>query len=259
MAKPLTWQTLRRFLARRPLRSIVDVGWLISDRRASLIWDEPQPVRRTRDRPVSAKSVQVCPAAIDLIARHFVVSCPIDVCLRVKLEPGKPPTLANVDGPRSTIRSKALSQMVTVVDRAEWRHPDRPLLQFSTPYVFLADDPVYLNQVPPYLDFTDPAWPGVPVSGRFPIHIWPRHLMWAFEWHDTAKDLVLTRGQPWFYVFFDTYDPASRVRLIEAEMTPSLARYIESIAGVTNYVSRTYSLFERARKRRPKTLLVRKA
>lgn len=36
------------------------------------------------------------------------------------------------------------------------------------------------------------------ISGRFPIHIWPRHLMWTFEWHDTSQDLVLTRGQPWF-------------------------------------------------------------
>ena len=252
------WQILRKLMMRRTLRSIVEVGWLISDRRASLIWDEPQPVRRSREKPVSAKSVQVCPAAIDFDARHFVVSCPIDVRLRVKLEQGKPPTLENVDGVKSSIRSKALSQMVTIVSRAEWRHPDRPILQFTTPYVFLADDPVYINQVPPYLDFIDPAWPGVPISGRFPIHIWPRHLMWAFEWHDIAKDLVLARGQPWFYVCFETGNLTSRVRLVEAEMTQDVERYIEAISGVTNYVNRTYSLFERAKKRRPKTLLVRK-
>jgi len=252
------WRTLRKLLPRRPLRPVVDVGWLISDRRASLIWDDPQPVRRSHERPASAKSVQVCPAAIDFDARHFVVPCPIDVRLRIRLEEGKPPALENVDGARSTIRSKALGQMVTIISRAEWRRPDRPILQFITPYVFLADDPVYLNQVPPYLDFIDPAWPGVPISGRFPIHVWPRHLMWAFEWHDTAKELVLARGQPWFYVRFETHDPASRVRLVAAEMTPGVERYIEAISGVTNYVNRTYSLFERAKRRRPKTLLVRK-
>jgi hypothetical protein len=251
------WQAIRKLVTRMPRRSVVDVGWLLSEERASLIWDDPQPVRRARDKPLSAKSVQVCPAAIDFDARHFVVPCPVDVHLRLKLEQGKPPALENVDGLKSTVRSKTLGQMVTIINRPEWRHPDKPILQFTTPYVFLADDPVYINQVPPYLDYIDPAWPGVPISGRFPIHIWPRHLVWAFEWHDTTKDLILARGQPWFYVSFETYDPTSRFRLVEAEMTPDVRRYVESIVGVTNYVNRTFSLFERAKRRRPKTLLVK--
>lgn len=253
------WQILKNLLSPQQPRSGIDVGWLITVRKASLIWDEPRPVRRGGEKPASAKSVQVCPAAIDFDARHFVISCPVDVRLRITLEQGKAPSLQNVDGLRSTVRSKALGQMVTVINPVEWRHPNRPILQFVTPYVFVADDPVYINQVPPYLDFINPAWPGVPVSGRFPIHIWPRHLVWAFEWYDTTQDLVLSRGQPWFYVRFDTRDPARSVRLVEAELTPDLDRYIEAIGGVTNYVNRTYSLFERAKKRRPKTLLVKKA
>ena len=242
---------------RRPGRSVVDVGWIITDPKASLIWDDPQPLRRKGERPASAKSVQLCPAALDFEARHFVVSCPVDVRLRVRLEPGKPPSLENADGSKSSIRLKALSQMVTIINQTEWRHPGRPILQFKTPYVFLADEPVYLNQLPPYLSFTEPAWPGLQLAGRFPIHIWPRHLMWAFEWFDTSKELVLARGQPWFYVRFEADNPASPVRLVEAELTPAVQRYIDSIGGVTNYVNRTYSLFERAAKRRPKVLLVR--
>jgi hypothetical protein len=253
---------MRRLLEKASLlgpgRSLVDVGWIITDQKASLIWDDPQPLRRKGERPASAKSVQLCPAALDFEARHFVVSCPVDVRLRVQMEPGKPPVLENADGLLSTIRNKALSQMVTIISRAEWRHPDRPILQFKTPYVFLADDPVYLNQVPPYLSFIQPAWPGLQVAGRFPIHIWPRHLMWAFEWFDTTKELVLSRGQPWFYVRFEAHNPTSSVRLVEAELTPVVQRYVESIGGVTNYVNRTYSLFERATKRRPKVLLVRR-
>lgn len=200
----------------------------------------------------------LCPAAIDFDARHFVVSSPIDVRVRVKLEQGKPPALENVDGLKSTVRSKALGQMLNVISRAEWRHPDRPILQLITPYVFLSDDAVYLNQLPPFLHFIQPAWPGTMISGRFPIHVWPRHLMWAFEWHDISQDLVLTRGQPLFYVRFEAQDPKRPVRLIEAELTPALEHYIEAIGGVTNYVNRTFSLFERAARRRPKTLLQRR-
>jgi hypothetical protein len=42
---------------------------------------------------------------------------------------------------------------------------------------------------------------------------------------------------------------------VETGITPEAKAYIDSISGVTNYVNRTYSLFDRARQRRPKTLL----
>jgi hypothetical protein len=96
------------------------------------------------------------------------------------------------------------------------------------------------------------------VGGRLPIHIWPRVMMWAFEWYDQSQDLIIQRGEPWFYVRFETEDPSRPVRLVEAEMTPQLREYLNGIRTVTNYVNQTYSLFATARERRPKTLLVRK-
>jgi hypothetical protein len=95
----------------------------------------------------------------------------------------------------------------------------------------------------------------VQINGRFPIDIWPRALQWAFEWHDMSKDLVLKRGEPLFYVQFEGPDPSASVRLIEAKRTPELMSHIDSITGVTEYVSQTYSLFKNARERRPGRLL----
>jgi hypothetical protein len=43
--------------------------------------------------------------------------------------------------------------------------------------------------------------------------------------------------------------------LIEAKKTPELESYIDSITGVTEYVSQTYQLFKTARERRPARLL----
>jgi hypothetical protein len=83
-------------------------------------------------------------------------------------------------------------------------------------------------------------------------------MMWAFEWYDTSKELVLRRGEPWFYVRFETEDPSRPVRLIEAEMTPALEEYAAGAFAVTNYVNRTFSLFNTARERRPEKLLVPK-
>lgn len=41
-------------------------------------------------------------------------------------------------------------------------------------------------------------------------------------------------------------------------MTPPVRAYLAGMAGVTNYVNRTFSLFRSAEERRPKQMLVRK-
>jgi hypothetical protein len=163
----------------------------------------------------------------------------------------------DVDGRNSSVLGKSLAQMTTVFPRDLWRHPDRPLLQFHTPYTFVADEEVYLMQLPPLLHYTSPRWPGVVIGGRVPIHIWPRPLAWAFEWHDVQEELVLKRGDPWFYCRFETSPQNRHVRLVEAALTPELKQYFAGLNGVVNYVNGTFSLFDTARQRRPERLLVR--
>jgi len=206
-----------------------------------------------------AKSVRYCPAVLDHDARLFEVSSPIDLCLRVTLGSEKePPRLINAAGDKSTIRPKYLGEMVHLIPRKEWRHPDRPILQIFTPYLFVADEPVYMTQFPPFSHFRSSTLPGLMIGGRFPIHIWPRHLMWAFEWYDQKQNLTLQRGEPWFYVRFETQDPSRSVRLVETEITPQLREYITGVRGITNYVNRTFSIFATARSRRPKKVVIPK-
>ena len=244
---------------KRTQRRAVDVGWAIQADKASLIWATPRRFGRNLPKAQSVKSVQACPAAIDFDARHYVIDCPLDLHLRLAFDDATgQPKLINMEGAQSAIRAKSAAQMISIVSRQEWRQPDRPIIQIVTPYIFLADEPVYVNQLPPYLEHIDHPLPGLMICGRFPTHIWPRHLMWAFEWHNTKKDLILRRGAPWFYVRFEGEDPSRPTRLLEAEMKPDVREYINSITGVTNYVKHTFSLFDLARQRRPKTLLYRK-
>ena len=235
---------------------VADVGWIINVKEAAFIWEAPRKITRPSGRTQHAKGVSVCPAAVDHDARLFEIPCPVDLHLGVKL--GEDVQIANLAGDRSPIRNKHLRQMFAVVNRSEWRDPARPLIQFKTPYIFLADEPIWMSQVAPYYHFANPAWPGVLVGGRMPLDVWPRGMIWAFEWCDTSKPLISKRGDPWFYVSFETMDPSRRVRMIEAEYTPEFAEYYKGISGVTNYVNRTYSLFDTARSRRPKTLLTPK-
>jgi len=232
------------------------VGWLLKTEDASIIWDTPRPVR-IESQSTDSRSVAQCPSVVDFNRRHFVINCPIDVHLRVKLS-ATGLDVNNLLGDASPIRGEALQQWIVFQPRQEWRHPQRPVLQMPTSYLFVSDDPIYVNQYPPVLHYAGDKRPGVQIGGRFPIDIWPRALMWAFEWHDTTKDLILRRGEPLFYVRFEGLDPAANVRLVEATKTPELQSYINSITGVTKFVGQTYSLFKTARERRPAKLLVPK-
>jgi hypothetical protein len=237
-----------------------EVGWLVDTDHAGFIWDAPARVRiGTADGQRHAKSVAACPAVIDFEARHFAVPCPITARLKMTIDPNTgEAAVANAAGDQSPIRSKALGEMVKRVPAKEWRHPSRPVVQIVTPYVFLSDDPVTMSQTPPFNHFKPQPWPGLMIGGRFPIDVWPRHLMWAFEWHDVDRELVLTRGDPFFYVSFETGDASRQVRLVEAERTSELKEYMGGLSSVTNYVNRTFSLFATARARRPPALLVKK-
>jgi hypothetical protein len=244
---------------KQALSRTAEVGWVLDTDQAGFIWDAPR--RLSSDHPPAkhAKSVAFCPAMIDYESRIYEIPCPIDVQLRIAIdEKTKQPTLVNAAGDQSTIRNRYLGQMAVMINRAEWRHPDRPVVQIATPYLFVSDEPIYMSQMPPFQFRRTPALPGVVIGGRMPIHIWPRHMMWAFEWYDPKAVIELKRGEPWFYVRFETHDPSRPVRLVEAEMVPALKEYMHGARSVTNYVNRTFSLFKTAQTRRPSQLLFKK-
>ena len=112
-----------------------------------------------------------------------------------------------------------------------------------------------MSQVGAFMHYQKTPLPGTIFGGRFPIHNWPRPLMWAFEWHDTEKDLILKRGEPWFYVQFETLPQDRAVSLVEAENTDELDGYLEHISAAVNYVNQTFSLFREAEKARPGKLI----
>lgn len=235
---------------------VAQVGWVLDAEKGGVLWGAPKRLERQTSDVAHAKSLQFCPAMIDFDARHFEIPCPFDLEVRFGKDPKTgAPILVNTLGDKSPIRAQHLGKMLHIVPQKEWRHPQRPVLQIGTPYLFIADEPIYVNQIAPFNHYRDPQWPGLLVGGRFPIDAWPRHLMWAFEWHDLSKPLVLRRGEPWFYARFETLDPSRPVKLVEAEITPELRAFIDQVSGVTNYVNRTFSLFETARERRPKVLL----
>ena len=241
-----------------PRSGPVKVGWLLNEDRGGVIYDAPARVRSVEMNRRHAKSASRCPAIRGLESRYFEVKCPFDLHLAFVRDKNRKPALRNVLGRKSPVRPNKLDSLLHVTNEAEWRHSDRPTIQLSLPYVFIADEPVYLSQIAPFMHYRADPWPGTIFGGRFPIDVWPRPLMWAFEWHDIEKELRLTRGEPLFYCQFETVPQDRPVQLIEAARTPELDAYLEHISGAVNFVNQSFSLFKTAETRRPKTLVVPK-
>ena len=149
--------------------------------------------------------------------------------------------------------------MLSLTNEAEWRFPNRPMIQMSLPYTFIADEMVYVTQIAAFAHYRADPLPGTIFGGRFPINVWPRPLMWAFEWHDPKKDIILKRGEPLFYCQFEADGPDRPVALFEADKTPELLAYVDHISGAVNYVNQTFSLFQAAERARPASLLKKKS
>ena len=233
----------------------VQVGWFLKQVKGGIIYDAPERVRSAPPNRSHAKSASRCPAVINLESRYFLIRCPFDLNLEFVRDKEGRPALRNLSGDKSGIRGNKLREKIHVTNEREWRHPEVPTIQLELPYVFVADEPVHMSQVAPFMHYCKRPLPGTIFGGRFPINVWPRPLMWAFEWHDTSAPLQINRGDPLFYVTFETRPQDRAVQLVEAEMTDDLQDYLEMISGAVNYVNQTFSLFEAAEKRRPAKLL----
>lgn len=239
-----------------PRSGPVRVGWLLNEERGGVIYEAPSRVRSEQPSRRHAKSASRCPAILGLESRYFEVQCPFDLHLAFVRDKDGNPALRNALGAKSPIRANKLARLLHVTSEAEWRYPDRPTIQMSLPYVFIADEPVYLSQVAPFMHYRAEPWPGTIFGGRFPIDVWPRQLMWAFEWHDVDRELKIARGEPLFYCQFETLPQNRPVQLVEAERTPEVTEFLEHISGAVNFVNQSFSLFKTAEERRPKTLVV---
>lgn len=231
------------------------VGWFLTSDKGAVLYDPPERVSFRQTNKAHSKSASRCPAVIQMESRYFMVKCPFDIHIGFARDDKGKAVLVNRAGVASAIRASKLGEVLTLVNESEWRYPDRPTVQLHLPYCFIADEPVFITQLAAFMHYRREPLPGTIFGGRFPLNLWPRPLMWAFEWHEPEKDIVLKRGEPLFYCQFEGFDPVRPVQVVEAERTPELTAYMEKISGVVNYVGQTFGLFRAAEALRPERLL----
>lgn len=233
------------------------IGWALNQRRGGVVYLPPERLS-TKGSARHAKSAARCPAVRNMESRYVVIRSPFDLHIGFTRADDGSAALMNRRGERSPIRTTHLDQALSLSPEAEWQFPERPVLQLSLPYVFVADEPVYVTVSAPFAHYRSDPLPGTTFGGRFPIDVWPRPVVWAFEWHDPERDLVIERGEPLFYCHFECENPSRRLELVEAEYTTELEHYVDHIASAVNYVDNTFSLFDDAARVRPAKLVTPK-
>lgn len=241
-----------------PRSGPIVVGWLRDLAKGGVLYDPPERVSFRDVNRGHAKSAARCPAVINLESRYFMVRCPFDLAVGFVRDKDGRAGLVNRAGAASAIRTNKLNDVLSLVSEGEWRYAGRPTVQLKLPYVFVADEPVYMTQLDAFAHYRKVPLPGTIFGGRFPISVWPRPLMWAFEWHEPERDLVVRRGDPLFYVQFEGEGPERPISLVEAERTPELMAYLDHISGAVNYVNQTFGLFKAAEAARPERLVTPK-
>lgn len=233
----------------------VTVGWFLDDDKSSVVMFPPERVSFRDTNKSHAKSAARCPGVVNLESRYFMIRCPYDIHIGFERDKQGKPVLVNRSGTRSSIRANRLGQVLHLVNESEWRYPDKPTIQLSLGYCFVAEEVCYITQLDSFAHYRFDPLPGTIFGGRFPIHAWVRPLMWAFEWHDTSKDLILRRGEPLCYCQFEADGPDRSAQVVAVERTPEIERWMASMQGVASLVNQTFSLFRAAEAERPKTLL----
>jgi len=232
----------------------ISVGWIVDPKFGEFAFDSPTSLKESRTKPLSNRAIQACPAVNQLERRVFEINCPFNIHLEIEKNNNKFDLFIVDDGTR--LDEDLIRNFVTLMSPDIWRNPDIPVLQIAMPYFFICDENCYMTQLPPYMEMTHRKWPGLMTSGRFPITNWPRVLNWAFEWTDTSNSLRLKRGDPMFYVTFETEFPDRPIKLVRAKRTKDLEEFRKGIEGMPKFVSNTFKIMETAKERRPKNLLV---
>ena len=108
-----------------------------------MLYDDPERIRSVDLNRDHAKSASRCPAVLNLESRYFVVKCPFSIHLGFERDSDGKPCLKNRMGGKARCETASSASTSTLVAEPEWRHKDRPTLQIKTPYLFVADEPVF--------------------------------------------------------------------------------------------------------------------
>ncbi len=76
-------------------RGPVQVGWLLTDKKGGVLYDDPERIRSVDMSRDHAKSASRCPAILNLETRYFMIKCPFNMQLGFERDQNGVPRLKN--------------------------------------------------------------------------------------------------------------------------------------------------------------------
>ena len=173
------------------------IGWTVINGEG-LVWEEPEMLSVYMNNEYKQSKVKSCWASNDLLKKTFVIKSPFDIHLSYDKDKGM--VMLEED---SSI-SHLLFEKIFLNSPEEYTQ--YPVIQMSTSYVFICDKSCTITLTPPFHNtkYDDYESNTRVFSGMFNIYDWQRPLSYGIEWLDVKKDLFIKKGQPLFYVTFNT-------------------------------------------------------
>lgn len=180
-----------------------------------------------------------CPAFVKYVKNTFVLRNTVDLVLRW-------------DKPNGVLHSNLPFEAHNAMVRLHWQDFDKdtsvPIVAISNSFVFVADQPVYVEFLPPF-NHIDPAWRLIP--GMFNVYSWQRPVITTIEMLE--NEVILKRGQPMAYIRFRSNDPSDKFVLKKIERSEKLEHAVNSCLTLKHYMPKlSWKIHNAVNKLRPK-------
>lgn len=230
----------------------LNIGWCIASDRFSAAFDAPTPLIPPKDPSLNKKGFLSCPAVRQFPDNIFQVTSPFSLKLRV-INSDNGPTIVPVY-PFTSLTEDMVKNLVQIEPQDTWSKNNVAVIQIPSPYVFVTDEVVFMEQSSPDLSVQSRLnWRVIP--GRFDIYSWQRPLNWAFEWDFSAGDFEIRVGEPQYNVrFFSSKESfgSYTCQLQRLDFDNQIKKRLELTKDIANIRRGTMQLFPRSAQLRAK-------
>ena len=223
----------------------VKIGWTPYKRlpdmeSMDLIYFEPEKLDYYKD---TTSYFMKCPAVSNFHKKFFVIRSPFDLELNYDRKGGEV---------KISEDQKFYDRFVSW-RRTEYGEQERPLFSFLFQYMFVADEPVWIETYPAFLHGQPKNTQYIP--GSFDIYNWFRPIDFSFQMLDDTKPVKIKRGQPLFYIKFNSKKLNENFMMKRIEWTKDLLKQ-SRITSVQEWVrGLSWNLMLKGNPFRPKKMV----
>lgn len=150
----------------------LEIGWCIHALEATVAFQPPIKFIPPKDRSKAGRGFLSCPAVRSYFEGVFYVKSPFS--LRLRCTDTADGMLLQPVYPFTSLTPERFREFISVELPGSWRNSKTVVLQFPSPYVFVADEPASIEQFSPSLSEVQAMnWRVIP--GQFDILLGSAH------------------------------------------------------------------------------------